>query len=67
MGNEDVFWALYAPQIDDDFRVGTLEESLRFSFEAEPRMMYAKNDEELPFGCHAWEKHDPEFWTSFIK
>ena len=28
--------------------------------------MHKLNDYKLPFGCHAWEKYDSEFWSSIF-
>ena len=36
-------------------------------FELEPRYLYNLNQKKLPFGCHAWEKHEPDFWKNHIK
>jgi len=37
-----------------------------FSFECLPGKMYGMTNKKLPFGCHAWEKYDLKFWSSFI-
>lgn len=65
--NEDYFWALYAPQIDSNFKVAPPKEAMKFGFELEPRYLYNLNQKKLPFGCHAWEKHEPNFWKNHIK
>lgn len=49
-----------------DFTVPEPAEALKFSFEVNPRYLYTLNHEQLPFGCHAWKKHDPDFWKPFI-
>ena len=48
------------------FKIPCFIESLKFSFETKPEELYTLNNEELPFGCHAWEKYEPDFWKSFI-
>jgi hypothetical protein len=65
--NEDYFWTLYAPQIDSNFKVAPPKEAMKFGFELEPRYLYNLNQKKLPFGCHAWEKHEPNFWKNHIK
>lgn len=64
--NEDMFWAVLAPLLDKNFRVPGLRDGKGFAFEVSPRLFYKKNNNKLPFGCHAWEKHDPEFWKVFL-
>lgn len=59
--NEDLLWTLFAP-----FRKPPAREALRFAFELNPAASYRINQQQLPFGCHAWEKYDPDFWKQFI-
>ncbi|MGN0155975.1 MAG: DUF5672 family protein [Lachnospiraceae bacterium] len=62
--NEDIFFSTSA---GDDFNVAPIDVALKFSFERQVRECYEKNQYELPFGCHAWEKYDLEFWKPFIE
>lgn len=64
--NEDVFWGVEAPQIYKGFRKPDWREALKFSFEEYPIVAYEKNNRELPFGCHAFEVHERDFWKQFI-
>jgi len=64
--NEDVFWGRNMGMLFTDFKVAPANEALQFSFEANPSFLYQKNHQQLPFGCHAWEKHEPQFWQQFI-
>jgi hypothetical protein len=64
--NEDDFWCNIVSEVFSDFNVAPVAAASRFSFEANPAMLYAQNDEQLPFGCHAWQRYDPLFWTDFI-
>lgn len=64
--NEDIFWAVHAGNAFKDFKVASPEQSIRFSFEVNPALLYEMNGHKLPFGCHAWEKYDPVFWEQFI-
>jgi hypothetical protein len=60
--NEDGFWSFEAPKYSPSFRVATQKESLQFSFETNPQKCFDLNNQQLPFGVHAWEKYDKEFW-----
>lgn len=64
--NEDGFWSFEAPKYDRKFNLATREQSLAFAFETEPEKCFEKNGRKLPFGVHAWEKYDKEFWTTLI-
>ncbi len=64
--NEDYFWSHFAPQINSKFRVSSPKDALKFSFEKEPSLLFKINNNVLPFGCHAWEKYEPEFWKKHI-
>jgi len=64
--NEDDYWSVIVPQIYD-YKVAPLEDATKFSFEVIPEKLYHDNKNQLPFGCHAWEKYEPEFWKQFIK
>lgn len=41
--------------------------AMKFSFEMHPSYLFSLNNNELPFGCHAWEKYEPEFWSNYIE
>jgi hypothetical protein len=61
--NEDGFWSIALPECWWwHYRVPSVDEALRFSFDVNPSLCYKQTREKLPFGCHAWEKNDPEFW-----
>jgi hypothetical protein len=64
--NEDKFWGLLVPQCFPFFSVPSPEEAVAFSFEACPAYLFNLNRGRLPFGCHGWEKHDPEFWRNIL-
>lgn len=64
---EDVFWGMFVKRNFKWFNVPDAEEASRFSFEAQPRHLYAMNGQQLPFGCHAWWRYDLEFWRPFIR
>ncbi len=64
--HEDVFWSFEAPRYDPSFRIASVEEALRFSFEAAPRRCLELTGGELPFGCHAWNRYDRAFWEPYL-
>jgi hypothetical protein len=66
-GNEDIFWCKIAAEKFTWYTLPNFEEALQFSMETEPRYAFEKNNKQLPFGCHAWEKYDLEFWKNWIK
>ena len=59
--NEDVVWAY-----DAKLKAIPSELALKFSFECYPRKLYELNNRQLPFGCHAFEKWEYDFWKQFI-
>jgi glycosyltransferase involved in cell wall biosynthesis len=65
--NEDVFWSVYVPNVLPFFNVPDVATAARFSLELYPRLGFEMNGHVLPFGCHAWEKWDPEFWHAHIE
>ena len=64
--HEDLFWGLIAARNFSWFKVAPVEEARKFSIEGNPRQLFALNRNQLPFGCHAWSKHDREFWAPYI-
>ncbi len=65
-GNEDTLFAEYGPTFCKDFKAAPPEKSIAFSFEVNPRVLFKMNNNKLPFGCHAFEKYDWEFWQDKI-
>jgi len=64
--NEDGFFSIYAKNLDKSFRVAPPDVAMHFSFECQPERLYKMTNQKLPFGCHAWQKYNPEFWSNFI-
>jgi hypothetical protein len=48
-----------------DKNVPLPHEAALFAFERFPRKLFAMTNGVLPFGCHAFEKYDPEFWQTW--
>jgi hypothetical protein len=63
---EDMFWSNRGSHYYPGFNIAPMNEALKFSFECVPRYCYEQNNYELPFGCHAWEKYDKEFWMPYL-
>lgn len=66
-GHEDYFWSLVVPSLSTSFRIAPFQEALRFAFETKPDMCLEMNGGKLPFGCHAWEKYDIDFWRKHFR
>ncbi|HYG49860.1 MAG TPA: DUF5672 family protein [Flavobacteriales bacterium] len=64
--NEDMFWSKKAMTIDKKFKPAPASVEIAFAFEKYPSTLFEMNSRMLPFGCHAWEKYEPEFWKQFI-
>lgn len=61
--NEDGFWSIALPECWWwHYRVPSVDEALRFSFDVNPSLCYQRSHCKLPFGCHAWDLNEPEFW-----
>jgi hypothetical protein len=65
--NEDVFWAMWASNFVPGFRVAMPGEAMAFAVETDPRFAFKSLQGRLPFGCHAWMKHDPAFMRPFVE
>jgi hypothetical protein len=64
---EDIFWGIGIKRHLEWFKVAPIDEAIKFSFEVQPKLLYDMNNQELPFGCHAWWRYDLEFWRPFIE
>lgn len=63
---EDIFWTKVVSSNFTNYSVAPINDAIRFSFEVNPSLLYEMNKQQLPFGCHAWEKYEPAFWEKFI-
>jgi hypothetical protein len=64
--NEDCFWSFKATDYYPGFKIASVRDGLSFSFEKAPRHCLELNGGRLPFGCHAWNKYDRQFWEPFL-
>lgn len=63
-GPEDFFFSYHD---SCDFRVASVKEALKFSFELKNKRCFLLNKKKLPFGCHAWERYNIQFWKPYIE
>ena len=62
----DQFWSIEAVKLLPNFKVATVEDGLRFAFEAAPQLCFERANKKIPFGCHAWARYDRDFWEPYI-
>jgi hypothetical protein len=66
-GNEDYYWTLFAKNSNKHFKLPKPKEAMQFSIELSPKYCMKKNSGRLPFGLHAWERYNIDFWKPYIK
>jgi len=49
------------------FTIPLASEAVAFAFEAHPEYLFELNQQQLPFGCHAWQRYNPEFWERMFE
>ncbi|TDQ09361.1 DUF5672 family protein [Pedobacter metabolipauper] len=64
--NEDIFWSVAVNRRQKSLSIPPYKTALKFSIETLPELAYRLNQEQLPFGCHAWDKHIG-FWRPFLQ
>jgi hypothetical protein len=65
-GNEDGFFKYWGNLFYPFFKLAPDKIALSFSIETSPKESLEKLNNNLPFGCHAFQKHDEEAWTPHI-
>lgn len=64
---EDVFWSLKVPSIFKDFSIPNYKEAVKFAIDRKPDLALKMNNNELPFGCHGFDKPKVSgFWKPII-
>ena len=48
------------------FKLAPSDVAIKFSFELQPEVLFKMNNSELPFGCHAFQKYNWDFWKNYI-
>lgn len=65
---EDVFWSLKVPEYFKDFSIPDYKEALGFAIDRKPALALKMNNNQLPFGCHGFNKPKvSKFWMSIIQ
>jgi hypothetical protein len=62
---EDYYWCIMIANNVKEYRVASVSDALAFAFERNPSDCMHLTNNQLPFGCHAWEKYS-EFWSKYI-
>lgn len=62
---EDLFFGLVG-MLSKNFRMPNMMVAACFSHETEPEYLYKLIGNKLPFGCHAYEKHQLEHWQKLL-
>ncbi|MGY3211655.1 DUF5672 family protein [Mucilaginibacter sp. HD30] len=65
--NEDGFFKYWGNLLHPLFRLPPDDIALRFAVEHSVAESLKKLNGQLPFGCHAFEKYEPEFWQVYIE
>lgn len=63
---EDRYWSFEVPKYLPDFKIPSPDEGLKFSMEVGPEYCFKRNNNQLPFGSHAWAKYDRKFWEPYL-
>lgn len=65
---EDVFWSLKVPEYFPDFKIPHYKEAIGFAMDRKPELGFKLTNNQLPFGCHGFEKSKVKaFWEDKIK
>ncbi len=65
--NEDMFWGVLINWLNPFFKKPDYKTAAHFAIEMDPKIALVHTNNVLPFGVHAWEKYDKEFWDKKIK
>ena len=64
--NEDAFWCVFLENTKHKLNLPDIDTAAKFSVETGAKQFYESNQSTLPFGCHAWQKQESNFWRNFI-
>lgn len=64
--NEDKAFCIAGKRFKD-FNIPDAKIALAFAFEIQPKKLHKLNNNQLPFGCHAWWKYDFNFFVPVIE
>ena len=60
---EDVFWGFHRSEY---FKVPNIDVAIQFAMEEQVKRSIKMNNNDLPFGCHAWHKFDLEALKPYL-
>ncbi|MFN8345646.1 MAG: DUF5672 family protein [Spirosomataceae bacterium] len=60
--NEDIFFCIEMNRYFPKIHLPHWRKALQFAVEDLPSKAFALNHSQLPFGCHAWDIHELDFW-----
>lgn len=63
--NEDMFWCIELNRYFPKLNIPDWRTALKFAVEHMPEKAYQLNNG-LPFGCHAWDIYETDFWKKHI-
>lgn len=63
----DIFWSQLIPKLNPRFRIAPPEQAVKFAWEACLHDCARINQNKLPFGIHAWGKHDQNFLRPLLE
>lgn len=64
---EDIMFVEVLSKLDKNFKLAQSNIAMHFSFETLPERLYKMTNNKLPFGCHAYEKYNFDFWKPYIE
>ncbi|UKT63815.1 DUF5672 family protein [Pedobacter mucosus] len=64
--NEDIFFSIEINRKKKLLKIPKYQEAIDFAFETQLEKALTLNHNQLPFGCHAWEKH-LDFWRPYFE
>lgn len=64
--NEDLFWSIELNRKNKVLNIPSFKQAVHFAVETEPERAFTLLENDLPFGCHAWDKN-LGFWRPYIE
>ena len=64
--NEDAFWSIEVNRNKKVLNIPDWKTGLKFAFETYPQHAYNLNGQQLPFGCHDWDRY-ADYWRPIFK
>jgi hypothetical protein len=64
--NEDAFWSIEVNRKKKTLNIPDYKTAVGFAFENSPQRALNLNQQVLPFGCHAWDRH-VQFWSPIFE